>query len=317
MPIAPPTACVEYRIIPGFDNFRVGNDGSVWSRYANGGHGGGVRVLNEWKRCPGWKTSHGYVQHSLPNPVRPGKYVKKYAHELVLLAFVGPRPIGMQCLHDDRDGLNNRLDNLEYGTPQQNSDDKQRHGTQTRGEDHPSAKLSDRDVASIDAQLCSGESIRSIAAKYEVSTQTVQGIAKGSRWGWLTGRDGAGRSCELKPYRNGVALGSNKYGSDGRKAVLMAMIEAAHSQCPACGLFASRFVNENSDRAIEFDHRDPYGPDTIANTQVICRRCNRLKGATTAPEIVIGQWMDDSPNVLLARLDAIDAMLANPGWSLA
>jgi hypothetical protein len=52
-----------------------------------------------------------------------GKVATKKVHQLVLEAFVGPRPDGMECLHDDHDKKNNRLSNLSYGTHRQNQID--------------------------------------------------------------------------------------------------------------------------------------------------------------------------------------------------
>lgn len=50
-------------------------------------------------------------------------------HTLVLEAFVGPRPEGMMCRHLDGDPLNNRLENLRWGTREENAQDSIRHGT--------------------------------------------------------------------------------------------------------------------------------------------------------------------------------------------
>lgn len=41
-------------------------------------------------------------------------------HELVMLAFVGPRPNGMEIDHIDRNKNNNRLENLRYVTHKEN-----------------------------------------------------------------------------------------------------------------------------------------------------------------------------------------------------
>jgi hypothetical protein len=58
-------------------------------------------------------------------------------HRLVLEAFVGPCPEGMQCRHfPDRDTRNNRLDNLSWGTPVENAADKVAHGTNNDGRKH-------------------------------------------------------------------------------------------------------------------------------------------------------------------------------------
>ena len=50
-------------------------------------------------------------------------------HKLVMLAFVGPRPEGLQVRHIDGDQLRNHLDNLTYGTQSENMQDRLRHGT--------------------------------------------------------------------------------------------------------------------------------------------------------------------------------------------
>lgn len=50
-------------------------------------------------------------------------------HALVALAFIGPRPDGMQVAHWDNDRENNRLSNLRYATQSENEKDKARHGT--------------------------------------------------------------------------------------------------------------------------------------------------------------------------------------------
>jgi hypothetical protein len=51
-------------------------------------------------------------------------------HRLVLEAFVGPCPIGMQCRHfPDPNPANCNLKNLQWGTPMENTEDKRVHGT--------------------------------------------------------------------------------------------------------------------------------------------------------------------------------------------
>ena len=95
-------------------------------------------------RWGGWNTnrSHGKVLVAKPNkwgyPIvrltKDGETVFRSIHRLVLESFVGPRTNGMVCRHfPDRNPLNNRLDNLQWGTNQENSDDKIIHGTTLRG----------------------------------------------------------------------------------------------------------------------------------------------------------------------------------------
>ena len=51
-----------------------------------------------------------------------------HVHTLVMVAFVGPRPDGMECRHMNGDPADNCLDNLAWGTPVENGRDTVRHG---------------------------------------------------------------------------------------------------------------------------------------------------------------------------------------------
>lgn len=68
----------------------------------------------------------GYV---VVNLRRPGTAKTHLVHRLVLAAFVGPSPEGMETRHLNGDPCDNRLPNLAYGTPVENATDKTRHGT--------------------------------------------------------------------------------------------------------------------------------------------------------------------------------------------
>ena len=59
---------------------------------------------------------------------REGKPKMFMVHHLVLLAFIGPRPDGLQGLHFDDDASNNSLGNLRWGTPADNMHDCIRNG---------------------------------------------------------------------------------------------------------------------------------------------------------------------------------------------
>lgn len=52
-----------------------------------------------------------------------------YVHELMLTAFVGPCPDGMEGCHGDGNGTNNVLPNLRWDTRSENTLDRVRHGT--------------------------------------------------------------------------------------------------------------------------------------------------------------------------------------------
>ena len=50
-------------------------------------------------------------------------------HQIVLEAFCGPCPDGMEVLHGNGIRTDNRLSNLRYGTRSENNADSIRHGT--------------------------------------------------------------------------------------------------------------------------------------------------------------------------------------------
>jgi HNH endonuclease len=51
---------------------------------------------------------------------RNGKAKRILVHRLILLTFVGPKPLGVECDHINRNPLDNRLDNLRWVTKGQN-----------------------------------------------------------------------------------------------------------------------------------------------------------------------------------------------------
>lgn len=58
-----------------------------------------------------------------------GKTQNHYVHRVVLEAFIGPCPEGMECCHNDGNPQNNRLENLRWDTKTNNGADTRRHGT--------------------------------------------------------------------------------------------------------------------------------------------------------------------------------------------
>lgn len=70
----------------------------------------------------------GYAQVCLYSSGRDtGKF--HLIHKLVLEAFVGPRPAGMQACHfPDQSGTNNRLSNLRWDTPKANAAERRSPG---------------------------------------------------------------------------------------------------------------------------------------------------------------------------------------------
>jgi hypothetical protein len=105
-----------------------------------------------------------------------------YIHKLVANVFIGARPDGMVIRHLDGNRYNNRVDNLSYGTVQQNIEDVKKHKTQWH-ENNGRALLTERCVNAIkylhnEKIVCS----RDIAKAFNVSDSTICSIIKGRNW---------------------------------------------------------------------------------------------------------------------------------------
>lgn len=103
-------------------------------------------------------------------------------HTLVLEAFVGPCPEGMQCRHLDGNPANNRLGNLKWGTAKENADDRTRHGTTCQGSDHHRAIVDEDDVLRIRERYANGEYASDLAAEHGFTQQALQKLVNGASW---------------------------------------------------------------------------------------------------------------------------------------
>lgn len=75
----------------------------------------------------------GYYHIRLYDKDKRPCYSRRPVSQIVLEAFVGPRPEGMLALHGPSGSLDNTVENLYWGTAQQNADDRKRDGTQWLG----------------------------------------------------------------------------------------------------------------------------------------------------------------------------------------
>lgn len=116
---------IEYRPIENFPGYRVGSDGSVWIAWRT--CRAGRRLTDRWKLMKQGVNAKGYCRVNL-TPPDGGKYKTFRVHRLVLTAFVGPCPDGMECRHLNGCKTDNRVENLAWGTPEQNVDDNRNNG---------------------------------------------------------------------------------------------------------------------------------------------------------------------------------------------
>jgi len=147
------------------------------------GHAG-YEVSNLGRVRSHWRG--GCIRKPYANEARGGyRYVclrgnlQRRIAVLVAAAFVGLRPEGMEVRHWDGDPVNDRADNLVYGTPTENTEDRLRHGRAFAGERHPNARLSAEDVATIRA---SSASRHELAAQFGVHHGHIYNIRAGRKW---------------------------------------------------------------------------------------------------------------------------------------
>lgn len=128
-------------------------------------------------------SKSGHLHVKLYPPKRGGKKTNTGVHCLVLEAFVGPCPKGMQCCHDDGSPSNNHVGNLRWGTPQDNMDDRERHGRHVKGSQSKKSKLKEKDIPSIrNRKSKKWGAMSEVAREYGVSPATIRDIWSGRTW---------------------------------------------------------------------------------------------------------------------------------------
>ena len=156
----------EWREIPGLPGYFVSNQGRVR------GMRGWVLALRPYT------SDYRRVQVAL----RLGLYQDRYVHELVLLAFIGPRPSDVHEVdHEDKDRANNRLSNLSWLTLAEN----RARRDVPKGERQHSAKLKEIQVRAVRVLCFEGRGDTEIAREYGVGRKTIADIRTGKTWGHL------------------------------------------------------------------------------------------------------------------------------------
>lgn len=160
-----------------------------------------IQTIEHWRPVPGWEglyevSDQGRVKSFRRSPfgllLRPGRYTSSGhvsvslgrgnmwpVHLLVLLAFVGPLPKGLEARHLNGVASDNRLDNLRYGTRSLNMIDAQIHGVGR-------AKFTPEQVREIRINRATGETMTSIAKRTGVSVTTISYLLQGRTYWWVS-----------------------------------------------------------------------------------------------------------------------------------
>jgi len=170
-PVVHPVHCKNYEVST-FGRIRRSTNGVGKAHQARAGH-----ILSLQSHG---KSGHLHVAFREPGRKQPKTFL---VHRMVLEAFVGPCPEGMECCHNDSDPANNRIDNLRWDTRLANTLDRADHKMPpTVGELNSQAVLSLEDVRAIRrAPLYRGARTK-LAGRYGVSVSTISCILLGKLW---------------------------------------------------------------------------------------------------------------------------------------
>ena len=162
-----------WRTVPGYPAYEVSVDGLV--RRCQG-----FRCRRAYRVLVPFVRPNGYAQILL---YQGGKRRRFGVHQLVALAFLGPKPSPQhEVAHLDGQRLNNHVSNLAWLLPIENDAHKDLHGTRLRGSQIHSAKLVEAQVVLIRQALAVGIRQCALAQTYGVSDSTVSLIARGKTW---------------------------------------------------------------------------------------------------------------------------------------
>ena len=169
----------------GFEkHYEVSNLGKVRSldRLAKNSRGDGYRIWKGRELSLNLKNNRKYINCKLSVD---GKTYTRQLHWLILASFkLKPSAEKYHVNHIDGDKRNNRLDNLEWVTPQENI----RHAVETglhkpaKGSNNGLSKLNEETVLSIKKDMALGFLNVEIAKKYNITFKMVSDIKTGKTW---------------------------------------------------------------------------------------------------------------------------------------
>lgn len=161
---------------PQYPGYRVGRNGSIWSRWVKGLKP--PTLGTTWRKLKPSTMLHGHLVVTLTKNAR-----KTMVHRVVLLAFVGPCPDGMEGCHNDGNPANNAISNLRYDTHASNMADRRKHGTGQDGERNPQAILTAQFVQVARSEFSQKlANIKQLARRYGVAPATMSDVVNRRSW---------------------------------------------------------------------------------------------------------------------------------------
>jgi len=178
---------VIWSSIPGYGgHYQASNDGQIRVK---------DRIVRKYSNFAGKVVEQKYKGRLL-KPCKSSKLghlsvhlgvdgIKYNVHvaRLVLEAFIGSCPQGMEACHSNGNASDNRIENLRWDTHYNNNQDRFLHGTYFSGDKHPMAKISAKDAIEI---YKSKEKGIDLAKKYGIAPSKISAIRLGQTWKSVT-----------------------------------------------------------------------------------------------------------------------------------
>lgn len=156
---------VEYRIDPKHPMYRIGDDGSVWSKKSG-----------QWRKLVEILKDNHYYAVSLDK-------IQYHVHVLVLTVFRGECPSSdYEGAHDNGKKWDNRLINLFWKTTKQNAQDRIKHGTQVYGTGVGISKATYEIAERIRKEYKSGKTQVAMEAEFGLDQTTISDIILYKTW---------------------------------------------------------------------------------------------------------------------------------------
>lgn len=157
------------RPVKGAPGYYIASDGTLYTTRGTWDAGRlGLRRIQPSRSCTGYE--HVSIR------LRDGSYKPTYIHRIVLETFVGPCPDNMETRHLNGNRTDNHVDNLRWGTKQENVEDKLRHGSVR-------CRLKRHQARRIYRMCIRGKwSIQRASALYAITNESAYNIVRGRTW---------------------------------------------------------------------------------------------------------------------------------------
>ena len=166
-----------WKSIPGFPGYEVSNKGRLRSYKRPGSHDRAWKIMNTPQRI--LKTQKHQQGYQVTRLSLNGKLISVRVARLVMLAFVGPCPEGMEVCHNNNVNDDDRLTNLRYDTHTKNLRDSAIEGEY--------GKLTEEQVIEIRTRRMTGETYDSLASDFSRTPTAIQLLCFGKTYRYFGG----------------------------------------------------------------------------------------------------------------------------------